>query len=278
MLVQRSEPGLVIWESDLFRTVTTLIIGSDYLLLVDPNWLPREVEFIAEEVERLRGKRKLYLLFTHSDYDHIIGYGRFPKAETIASAVFTSNPDQEKILTQIRDFDDAYYLRRTYPIVYPEITYKVGEQLQRLTLGGESYAFFPAPGHNRDGIITLLENFGILIVGDYLSNIEFPYLYHSVGDYRNTLDRLEKLISGGGVRTLITGHGDATDDRAEMERRLADSRAYLDELERCVRAGEAFDTTSLYARYGFPKVMAAFHAGNVMLMREHVAGAGAGAG
>ena len=78
MIIQRKTARVLLLESDLFRTVTTIIEGEDFLLLVDPNWLPREVEFIAREVDRRRAGKQLYLLFTHSDYDHIIGYERFP--------------------------------------------------------------------------------------------------------------------------------------------------------------------------------------------------------
>lgn len=270
MLIQRKQPCLTLYESALFRTVTTLLEGDDFMLLVDPNWLPQEVEFIAEEVRRRSRGRKLYLLFTHSDYDHIIGYRRFPGAETIASAAFTENPDEEKILTQIREFDDAYYLRRSYSIEYPTIRHAMAGQGSVLPLGAETAHFYQAPGHNRDGILTFLPERGVLIVGDYLSNIEFPYLYHSVADYRATLDRLEQLIGSGGVRLLITGHGDATDDRKEMERRLLDSREYLDALEGSLREDTPFAAESLFQRYGFPKVMADFHAGNVKLMQQHI--------
>lgn len=270
MLVQRKQPGLLLLESALFRTVTTLIEGEGYLLLVDPNWLPQEVEHIAEEVElRAKGK-KLFLLFTHSDYDHIIGYERFPSATTIASEAFTDNPDAEKILTQIRDFDDSYYLQRSYGISYPRIDLPVDGEGTALALGEDQYLLHPADGHNRDGILTFLPNRGILIVGDYLSNIEFPYVYHGIPEYRATLDRLERLIDSGVVRLLITGHGDAADNQEEMQRRLSDSRSYLDTLEASVKNQRPFDTASLFRRYGFPKVMGDFHAGNVRLMEEYL--------
>jgi len=262
MIIQRKTDGLLLLESDLFRTVTTIIEGNDFLLLVDPNWLPREVEYIAREIEHRRAGKQLYLLFTHSDYDHIIGYERFAGAITIASAAFTSNPDKEKVLTQIREFDDAYYLRRPYAISYPNIDQPVLDGVDTLKLGTETILFFPAPGHNRDGMLTLLPERGILIAGDYLSNIEFPYVYHSISQYRITLGTLGDLIDSGRVGLLITGHGDATDSQEEMQARLRDSHQYLDDLEYAVRNGQPFDTESLFKRYGFPKVMGDFHAGN----------------
>ncbi|MCB0617239.1 MAG: hypothetical protein KDC41_00600, partial [Saprospiraceae bacterium] len=83
---------------------------SGLLLLADPTWLPSEVAAIRTEVDRLGRERPLHLLFTHSDYDHILGYGAFPEARTIASEAFVRNPEAENTLEQIRKFDDDYYL------------------------------------------------------------------------------------------------------------------------------------------------------------------------
>jgi hydroxyacylglutathione hydrolase len=270
MLTQFQNDDVLLLESDLFRTVTTIITGEDYVLLVDPNWLPREVEYIAGRVGELAQGKQLYLLFTHSDYDHIIGYERFPEATTIASAAFTTNPGPESILTQIRDFDDSYYLTRSYGISYPEIDIVVEGDGTIWQLGADEFIFLQSPGHNRDGLMTFLPAKGVLIVGDYLSNIEFPYVYHGVGEYRQTLNKLETLIESQQVKLLVTGHGDATSDIAEMRSRLADSRAYLDALETSVREKTPFDTAGLYARYGFPKVMGDFQAGNVKLMEGYL--------
>ncbi len=61
---QLERPELVLFESALFRTVTTLVIGEQYLLLVDPNWLPDEVAHIADLVVPLTKGRECFLLFT----------------------------------------------------------------------------------------------------------------------------------------------------------------------------------------------------------------------
>ena len=116
-------------------------------------------------------------------------------------------------------------------------------------------------------MITYQPDRGLLIVGDYLSNVEFPFVYHSVSDYRRTLTTLEEILTQGGVRLLISGHGDPTDDRREMQRRIDDSRRYLDDLEHSVRGDRPFDLPGLYRRYGFPTVMEAFHRGNEKIMR-----------
>lgn len=270
-MVQLQRPDCVVFESALFRTTSTLIVGEDHLLLIDPTWLPGEVAAIAKYATARSGKRECYLLFTHSDYDHIIGFGAFPDYRTLASAAFVGNPDPEAPLRQIQEFDDAYYIHRRYPIAYPRIDDVLDGPTTRV-LGGETYAFYPAPGHNPDGVLTLNRDRGILAVGDYLSNVEFPYVYDSVARYRDTLRCLEGILDGEDVRLLVSGHGDATTEPAEMQHRIAESRAYLDELEESVRHDRPFDLDRLFRRYAFPGIMRKFHAGNLELMRKHVAG------
>jgi hydroxyacylglutathione hydrolase len=262
---QLTSSHLTIFESELFRTTSTCVITDDYLLIVDPNWLPSEVAYIRQFTE-LHGKdRSKYLLLTHSDYDHIIGYGAFPGFMTIASQRFIDNPEADKQLQQTIAWDDEYYVQRDYPLCYPAIDYPINGEGQGMKIGNDDYVFYQAPGHNYDGLLTFNRSRGILIIGDYLSNIEFPYVYHSFADYRTTLNTLEAIIHSGEVKVLITGHGNHTTDRVEMERRVADSRAYLDGVELAVRSGTDFDFECLVARYDFPRIMGAFHGKNVLL-------------
>ena len=270
MKIAYESADVIIFESALFRTATTLLRGDDYLLLVDPNWLPLELDTIADKIEEWRSDRQPYLLFTHSDYDHIIGYRRFPGFRTIGSFNFTQNPTKGKALDQIWEFDDSNYILRDYSIDYPQIDLVVRSEAERWRIGKDAYIFCQARGHNADGIITFNQSKGILIVGDYLSNIEFPYLYDSVDFYHNTLDRLEAIIDSGEVRLLISGHGDSTTDQAEMRKRLDDSHAYLADLEAAVRSGRPFDFDRLMQRFDFPQIMRKFHEGNLKLMQEYV--------
>ncbi|MEM6697670.1 MAG: MBL fold metallo-hydrolase, partial [Bacteroidota bacterium] len=167
------------------------------------------------------------LLFTHSDYDHIIAYKRFaPLAKVIASQAFVNHPNPEKELKTIREFDEEYYITRNYEISYPKVDIIINGEEKR-QLGEETYHFLPADGHNRDGILAFHEELGVLILGDYLSNLEFPFIYESLAAYRATLNRIEMLLQTGNVQLLITGHGDCTKDAKEMQKRLAQSNSYL---------------------------------------------------
>ena len=270
MKIQYRSDYLIVFESELFRTTTTLILGKDYILLVDPNWLPGDIEYIYQFFESINGVKEKYLLFTHSDYDHIIGYGKFKNYQTISSKNFTLNREKQSILEQINDFDDQYYIKRNYAIEYPEINLTIKNNHEQKQLGSDEYIFYQAVGHNKDGLITYNKSKKILVVGDYLSNIEFPYVYESFMEYENTLNKLQKIIENYEVKILITGHGDFTGNKNEMLTRIELSRTYIQDLKNSVIKKKAFDLDLLFSTYYFPKIMKKFHDGNVDLLKKEI--------
>ncbi len=269
-MIRYQNDTLTLFESALFRTTTTVFHNEDLILLVDPNWLPQEVVEIRNYVKQLRDDRPFYLLFTHSDYDHIIAYEAFPDAQVIATQSLAETTEQAPILKQIRDFDESYYLTRDYSITYPKVDYQVRENGQSLLVGNTRLTFYLAPGHNADGMFTVIEPAGIWIVGDYWSNIEFPYVYHSFAEYRQTIGLLPTLAEKHAFQCLIPGHGDRTEEWEEVLRRQAESLAYLDQLEKCLRENSPFDLEVLWKQYDFPAGMLPFHQGNEKLMRKEL--------
>jgi len=272
MKIQYKSKELVVFESALYRTTTSLVIGEDYVLLVDPNWLPIELEFIENEIRTLGKGKEKYLLFTHSDYDHIIGYRKFKGYKTIASQNLVDNEDWDKTLSYIRKFDDEYYIKRDYAIEYPKIDISIGEDHKSIQLGKDTYKIYQARGHNKDGIIAYNSTKKILIAGDYLSNIEFPYIYDNWETYLETLSKFEGLINQHSVDFLIPGHGDYTVDKNEMNTRIEESKAYIRTLVQSIKDKEPFDEKRLFERYDFPIHMKQFHANNVALIEHQLDG------
>lgn len=260
--------NLTIFESALFRTTSTVIQTDDFILIVDPNWLPSEIVTIQNHVQNIRQSKPLYLFFTHSDYDHIIGYNAFPDATIIVSEAFVNNPDKAKILEQINAFDDENYIKRTYDITFPKGDIIIKNDKEIITIGNTDLQFFNATGHNSDGLFLWIESLGILIVGDYLSNIEFPYIYHSGKFYFETLKTAERLINTQKIKVLITGHGDYTTGYDEMNKRLSDSKDYLNKVIYSIQNKETFDLNILWKQYDFPRVMTRFHNGNLAVLKK----------
>ena len=273
MKIQYQDHQLIVFESELMRTTCTLLIGEQHLLLTDPNWLPSEVEFIAQKVAELRQERPLYLFFTHSDYDHIIAYERFrATAKVIVSEAFLRNPDWQYQLRDIEKFYDQYYLIPPWPVVYPQVADLVIRQLaEPHVLAGETYHFYQAPGHNGDGLLAFHEASGTLIVGDYLCDVEFPFIYYSVAAYEATLDRLATLLAELPVQTLVAGHGDLTQDPSAMQQRLQDARWYVGELRASATEKRPFNEALLWQRYPhFKTIQGQYHRANLDLMQREL--------
>ncbi|MEZ5056127.1 MAG: MBL fold metallo-hydrolase [Saprospiraceae bacterium] len=121
MNIVHSSENVSVFQSVLFKTNASILQVNDSVIVVDPNWLPGEVEFLAGQVIKKMKKSHIYLFFTHSDYDHIIGYRAFPEAKVIASKAFNENPHKQNVLNQILKFDHDYYLDRMYSIDYPSV-------------------------------------------------------------------------------------------------------------------------------------------------------------
>lgn len=259
-----------IFTSALFQTTSTLIVSDKTILLVDPNWLPSEIKTIQAVTKRFLEGRQLYILFTHSDYDHIIGANAFPEAIVIASKAFAENPNKKKILEEINFFDESNYIVRDYPISYPLVEVVVDKDGQQLTIGDMTLVFYLAPGHNADGMFTIVEEAKTWIVGDYLSDIEFPYIYHSSSDYLETLQKVDTILDLHKIDELIPGHGNPTSSVKEIQKRKLENHRYILELKNAARTKNEFDLDALWNRYQFRRGMEGFHQKNVELIAREV--------
>ncbi|MBL0027231.1 MAG: MBL fold metallo-hydrolase [Saprospiraceae bacterium] len=232
MKIQYTNAGITIFESSLYRTTSTVIDFGDTILIVDPNWLPVEVDAIKIFVNTQHKNKKQYLLFTHSDYDHIIGYNAFPDAIVISSVAFRDNSDKAEVLKQICDFDNEFYIRREYPISYPTSDIVIIDLGQKLMIDGYELIFFHSPGHNADGIFTLIPSKLCWIAGDYLSNIEMPFIDFDANMYLNTLHLANQiLIDFPHINVLIPGHGDVATSATEIYTRILNDIKYIELLK-----------------------------------------------
>ncbi len=270
MKIQFQNDKIIIFESQLFRTTCSILIGVDAIFLVDPNWLPNEVQFIDHFIRTNYSAKKKFLFFTHSDYDHIIGYGPFISFSTIASQNFVDNPQKSAVVKQINQFDDQYYIKRSYPIVYPTIDLPISGHAISKDLNSFTTIFYQAQGHNFDGLISYFKEHKVLIVGDYLSNIEFPYIYYSSSLYEQTLATIQAIIKNEKVDLLVTGHGDCTNDIQEMKNRIESSYQYIRDLRSCIADGKEFDLGVFLQAYDFPNIMTSFHQKNVALITKEL--------
>lgn len=264
MKIQFENDQLCVFESAIYRTTCSLVLLEEAAILIDPNYFPHEIDFIQNYLAENAEEKPLLVVFTHSDFDHIVGAYAFKALEYIASLEFNSEESRKKAMKQLLHFEAYNYISRNHPIKYPEITIAIEKDYQRIDFGKDTLEFFFTPGHNKDGMAIHFPDQGILVAGDYLSNIEFPFVYHDVISYYASLKKFEKAINTRNVRVLVPGHGDHCTDKAEMQKRVHDSRAYLNELLKSKKAEREFDE-SLLAQYEYLDGMRDSHLANLNL-------------
>ncbi len=270
MKIQYQDSNTTIFESALYQTTSTVINLENFILIVDPNWLPIEIKTIQLHVEKIRNSKPIYLLFTHSDYDHIIGYRAFPEAKIIASEAFQNNPEKEKIIAQINNFDDENYILRNYPIEYPIVDIVVSDDFQKIEIEGTEIVFCQAVGHNSDGIFTMIPSLGIFIAGDYLCEVEFPFIYVSGFLYLETLKKALKIIEQFEPEILIAGHGLFSKNKKEMFDRTKEAEKYINDLIFSIKNKTPFDLDTFLKKYHFPENMIAAHKKNLEILKEEL--------
>lgn len=263
---------VTIFQSPLYQTNCTIVATEEMVLVVDPTWLPHEVDEIRQEVDRILGNRHLVLLFTHSDFDHILGAGAFPEATTIAHNKFNEFSESQKaeILHTIQQFDQKYYLTRTYPQRFPQIDQPIDHDGQTIHFGNTTLTFYLAPGHTPDGVFCIVEPLGIWIAGDYLSDVEIPFIYDQLSAYQKTLTKAENILKQHTIRFLIPGHGQFTKDPNEMKDRCKQSKDYLDLLVQAVQTNQFHLLEQRLEAYSFRSGLISSHESNIQLAKEEL--------
>ncbi|GEK89415.1 Glyoxylase, beta-lactamase superfamily II [Alkalibacterium putridalgicola] len=223
--------NVTVFQSSLYKTTSAVIRSDEAVIMTDPTWLPHEIEEIKQYIKKHRGNRQLYIIYTHSDFDHIIGAGAFPEATVIASEEFQMNTRKAEILKEIRDFDQEYYIEREYAPEYPTVDRVIRKDGDKLILGDITLTFYKAPGHTDDGLFTVVEPWGIFLSGDYMSDVEFPFITSSYQDYVKTVDKARWLTGHHDIKVHVPGHGNVTDKKKEIHDRIDFSVEYLKRLK-----------------------------------------------
>jgi hydroxyacylglutathione hydrolase len=262
------DPNVTVFQSALFQTNTTVVQTNDMVLVVDPGWLPQEVKTIRQYVDEIRGFKPVFLLFTHSDYDHIMGYKAIDADRVFMSEAMSLHPEKDKILEKAQSFDHQFYIERPYPLEYPQADFAVYRDGVQFRTGQTKMTFYLTPGHTADSMMVVIWHLGLCIAGDYLSNVEFPFINHSSIDYEQTLEKLPRIHDKNWFTRLIPGHGAPSLSINDWLRRRTESLTYLFALRESISTDVPFDETSLWQRYRFPLYQRQCHNDNLALMRK----------
>jgi glyoxylase-like metal-dependent hydrolase (beta-lactamase superfamily II) len=230
------QPDVLVVTSRMWQTTATAIRapgdGEDRdaeAFLIDSPYFPDELELLPALLSQ-SGFAPRGLLATHADFDHLLGRLAFPDL-----TLGVGEPTMARIRSEpgaaqreLRDADADHYVRRDRPLSLGGV--QALPVPGHVRLGPGELDVHPADGHTADGIAIFWRASGVLVCGDYLSDVEIPILSPggSLGAYRSTLARLASLAEAAAV--VVPGHGRPH----ERDRALAildEDLAYLDAVE-----------------------------------------------
>jgi glyoxylase-like metal-dependent hydrolase (beta-lactamase superfamily II) len=220
-------PDALVVTSAFWQTNAIALRSGDEAMLIDSPYLPDELDALPGVLAGA-GFEPDGLLATHADFDHQLGRIAYP-GMTLGLAESSVQRMHEKpgeAQRGLRQYDDEFYVVRATPLALGQVqTLPVPGSVE---IGDRELELHPADGHTVDGMAIFDRERGLLIVGDYLSDVEIPWIHATVADYRATLARFGPLVEA--AETVVPGHG-APHDRDTALRLLEEDVAYLDALE-----------------------------------------------
>jgi glyoxylase-like metal-dependent hydrolase (beta-lactamase superfamily II) len=220
----------VVVTSRLWQTTATALRAGGEAMLIDSPYFPDELEVLPQVLGQ-SGFEVDALVATHGDWDHVLGRLAYPGMSLGVAESTAIRLREEPGVAQLklRNADDEHYVARERPLALG--AWQSLPVPGKLELGGHELELHPAEGHTRDGMAVFARHMGVLVCGDYLSDVEIPTV-EDRGLYRGTLERLRPLVEAADV--VVPGHGSPM-QRDEALRILEEDLAYLDGLE----AGDA---------------------------------------
>lgn len=232
MLKQVAE-GVLVHESEFIQSNSVVVQGRDGVLLIDPGITSEEMATLADDLREL-GQPVVAGFSTHPDWDHVLWHANFGDATRYGTA---------RGAASIQDLlSSADWKDRVAEVLPPEYAEEIPMDLLGLITGlpagaaripwdGPEVRIIEHQAHAPGHAALLIEERGVLVAGDMLSDILMPFLdleaANPIEDYLAALELLESVADD--VDAVIPGHGSV--GRGDQVRaRIEQDRAYVQAL------------------------------------------------
>ncbi|KAB2970792.1 MBL fold metallo-hydrolase [Zoogloea sp.] len=222
---------------------TGFIVAPQGVVVIDTGPSLRYGRQMREAIARVTDKPVLMAINTHHHPDHVLGNQAFSDvpvgslAEVQRGIASEGNAFAENLFRMSGD-----WMAGT-EVVVPTRTLQAGP----LELGGRRLRVLALDGHTGADLALFDENSGVLFAGDLVFNHRAPTTPHArVARWLASLDTLEAMLAGGGVKVLVPGHGPVSRDAAPIR----STRDWLAWLSGSLRqaAAEGLDMNEVLAR------------------------------
>lgn len=232
MLRQVAE-GVLIHQSELLQNNAVVVQGRAGVLLIDPGIRGSEMVCLANDLREL-DQPVVAGFSTHPDWDHVLWHAELGEAPRYGTA---------RCAAYMRDLlSDADWKSRVAEGLPPEIADEVPLDLFGLITGlpaetaqipwdGPRVRIVEHPAHAPGHAALLIEERGVLVAGDMLSDVLIPMLDVEAADpieaYLVGLRLLEGVADD--VDVLVPGHG-SVGGADQIRARIDQDRAYVHAL------------------------------------------------
>lgn len=232
-MLQQVAEGVLTHQSELIQNNTVVVQGRAGVLVVDPGITGSEMACLAYDLREL-GQPVVAGFATHPDWDHVLWHsdlGEAPRYGTARCAAF-----MHELLS------DTDWKARVAEGLPPEIADEIPLDLfgritalpagtTRLPWDGPDVRIIEHPAHAEGHAALLIEERGVLVAGDMLSDILMPFpdlgTANPIEDYLTGLRLLEAVADD--VDFVIPGHG-SVGGAGQVRPRIELDRAYMHAL------------------------------------------------
>ncbi len=232
-MLRQVADGVLTHQSELLQNNTVVVEGRAGVLLIDPGITGDEMACLANDLHEL-GQPVVAGFATHPDWDHVLWHARFGDVPRYGTARCAAS-----IQGVLAAADWSAQVAGALP---PEIADEVPMELFGLITGlpaeaaqipwdGPEVRIIEHPAHAQGHAALFIEERGVLVAGDMLSDILMPFpdlgAADPIADYIVGLRRLEAVADD--VDVLIPGHGSVC-GADQVRPRIALDRAYVQAL------------------------------------------------
>jgi glyoxylase-like metal-dependent hydrolase (beta-lactamase superfamily II) len=226
--------GVLIHQSEFLQSNAVVVQGRAGVLLIDPGITGDEMACLANDLGEL-GQPVVAGFSTHPHWDHLLWHARLGAAPRYGTA---------RCAASIRDvLSDADWKARVAEGLPPEIAEEIPLDLLGLITGlpaetaripwdGPQVRIIEHQAHAPGHAALLIEERGVLVAGDMLSDVLIPMLglndtADPIEDYLAALRLLEG--AAGDVDVLVPGHG-SIGGADQVRARIEQDGAYVHAL------------------------------------------------
>ncbi len=223
--------GVWVSQTPLWQTNAVFARSGSDALLCDPCYTPEEIERLVTLAREAGGP--IHLLITHGDFDHVCGIGYFPEAVVVAGAATAERIRSGTAAEQLKAAGAEWGVTWA-----PELRVDRVVEPGRFECGAFHVEAVDASGHTPDGLAYVLLDQGVLLPGDYLSDMTYPFIIGGLEPMIATSRRLLDTLERHDLRWVVPGHGRALTPEEAATAGEADL-TYLEALARAVAEAKA---------------------------------------